>query len=157
MMNRQYNTLEILKLAISMEQEGVEFYETYAKKAEGGMKDELLRLAADERKHEATFKKMYQRLEEQEGVDELDYLFSEEVDQFFRSFSSGTAFSREQTKPRNIQEVFEIGIATEKITIQLYEGLLTHANEETAPILERLIKEEKAHQKILERHLAQIG
>ena len=96
-------------------------------------------------------------MEEQMKAEEGYYLFSEEVDQFFRSFSSGTAFTREQTKPRNIQEVFEIGIATEKITIQLYEGLPTHANEETAPILERLIKEEKAHQKILERHLAQIG
>ena len=156
-MEKNYNASEILKLAISMEQEGAEFYETYAKKAEIGMKEEFLRLAADERKHEATFKKMYDRIEETAKDGSTDYLFSEQVNDFFRSFAAGKGFSREQAKPRNLQEVFEIGIATEKITIQLYEGILSYANEETAPILERLIAEEKAHQKILERHLAQIG
>ncbi|NLL71133.1 MAG: ferritin family protein [Epulopiscium sp.] len=156
-MRGQYSGLEILKLAISMEQEGVQFYQSYAQKAEGEMKQELLRLAEDEKKHEDTFKKMYQRLEEQYSTENGDYLFLEEVDQLFRSLAAEKGFAREQKELGSTKEVLETGIETEKTTIQLYEKMLEYANEETKQILKRLIKEEKSHQHILERHLAQLG
>ncbi|NLP45696.1 MAG: ferritin family protein [Epulopiscium sp.] len=155
-MKSLYSGLELLKLAISMEKEGVDFYRSYAQKAEGSIKKELLQLAEEEHQHELIFKKMYQCLEAQYTEGTGDYLFMEEIDQFFRSYATGKGFNREKKELSTIKEVLETGIQTEKITIQLYEDMLEYANEETKEILERLVKEEKNHKKALEKRLAQL-
>ncbi|NLK98493.1 MAG: ferritin family protein [Epulopiscium sp.] len=137
-----YSYREILKLAISMEEEGIKFYEGLAQKTTGEIKEGLLSLADDEKRHKKIFVKWYKNSNEEQGD---DYLFEESVDLFFHNYAKNKGFERREAVPDSLEEAIDLGIETEKITIEYYKSLLEHAKSPVAEILKKLIAEEEGH------------
>ncbi|WP_105618705.1 ferritin-like domain-containing protein [Vallitalea okinawensis] len=140
---------EILRFAISIEEEGVGFYNKYSELAKGEVKELMLKLANDEIAHAEVFQKMY---EEFAGHD--DYLFTEEVDQYFHSYANHVGFSRRKQELHSIEEALAVAIETEKITTDFYKGLIDKTKDEKLrEVLVRLVEEESDHGDILQLHL----
>ncbi|KAE9635474.1 hypothetical protein GND95_04835 [Defluviitalea raffinosedens] len=136
-----YNSKEILKLAISMEEEGVQFYEALAQKTKGEVKEGLLSLAEDEKRHKKIFTKWYEDFDKEED----DYLFEESVDLFFRNYAKAKGFEKRASVPDSLEEAIDTGMETEKITIEYYKSLLDHVKSPADEILKKLIAEEEGH------------
>lgn len=144
---------EVLQLAIDLEEAGTEFYQKWAKKAKGNVKTTLEKLAQDEIKHAIYFKGLYDELE---AKPELDYLFDDEVNAYFKGYAASAAFSREQVKLDTVKDAVEEGIVTEQKSIDYYEFLSKYSKEATKEMLATIIKEEKGHLVILEKLLAEV-
>lgn len=144
----KFSGAEVLQLAISMEEEGVKFYEKYAAMADIELKGILLGMAEDERQHAKVFQDMYKELEI--SPEESDYLFNDSSQEFFNSYAKSEGFNRNMAPIDSVRDAIKIGAETEKITIQYYKSLLPHVNDSVKAILNRLIKEEEVHQKRLE-------
>lgn len=151
MENQLFSVLEVLKIAISLEEDGVKFYNEFAEKAEGETKEILLKLAKDEEQHTSVFQAMYNKLEDVNKID--DYLFSEEIDAFFHSYVKDVAFQNILKENSTVEQAISFAINTEKESIEYYEKLLEYAHKDVKEVLERLIEEEKKHKKILENCL----
>ena len=78
-----FNGLEMLKIAILMEEEGKAFYTNGAKYITGKTRDFLLATAGQELIHKEKFTKLYNDLSSKKDVD-YDYLFDAEVCLFKR-------------------------------------------------------------------------
>lgn len=150
-MKPKFSGAEVIQLAISIEEEGVKFYEKYAQLADVELKEILLSMADDEREHVIVFKDMYQQLEVAE--DEEAYLFSDSVQEFFASYAKNEGFNREHAPIDSVRDALKLALETEKITVQYYQSLLEFASTEVQVVLNRLIEEEKKHQKRLEELL----
>lgn len=150
-MDPKFSVAEVIQLAISMEEEGVKYYEKYAAMADVELKEILLGMAEDERQHAKVFQEMYKDLEISEY--EEDYLFSANVQDFFASYAKNEGFSRDMPPIDSVRDAIKIGAETEKVTIAYYKSLLEFANEDVTKILVRLIEEEEKHQKRLEELL----
>lgn len=150
-MKPRFSGAEVIQLAISMEEEGVHFYEKYAEMADVELKELLLGMAEDERQHAKIFRDMYKELEVNEY--EEDYLFSVDVQDFFATYAKREGFNRDMTPIDSVRDAIKVGAETEKVTIAYYRSLLEFASDEVKAILERLIDEEVKHQKRLEELL----
>ncbi|NLM13712.1 MAG: ferritin family protein [Epulopiscium sp.] len=148
-----YSTKEILKFAISMEEEGVKFYEALAQKTKGEVREGLLSLADDEKRHKKIFSKWYEDADQEEAD---EYLFEETVDLFFRNYAKAKGFEKRESIPDSLEEAIDIGIETEKITIEYYKGLLEHIKSSAAEVLKKLIAEEEGHYNKLNSYKANI-
>lgn len=142
-MQPSFTPLEVLNFAISMEEEGIKFYEKFAKDAKGETKALFLKLADDERQHAAYFTKLYK--DAQADNEAFDYLFDAEVNDFFHSYARSEGFNRDSKVITSIEEAIQEGIDTERITIDYYKQLLPFATETTKKALLGLIKEEEDH------------
>ncbi len=139
---------EVLQLAIHLEEEGQKFYESYAEKASGQVKDAFKGLALDELKHARFFKSLYYDLKEKPG---MDYLFEEEVEATFKEYAVSAALTRETAKVETVKEAIEEAIVTEQRSIDYYEYLYKVALDETKETLKTIIDEEKKHKVVLEK------
>ncbi|WZL80033.1 ferritin family protein [Vallitaleaceae bacterium 9-2] len=147
-MQPKFTGAEVLQLAISMEEEGVKFYEKYATMADLELKEILLGMAEDEKEHAKVFKSMYNEL----NVDasQEDYLFSDQVQEFFASYAKNEGFNRSQAPIDSVRDALKIGAETERVTINYYVNLLEFANDKVKEVLNRIIKEEEKHLERLE-------
>lgn len=143
---------EVLQLAINLEEEGIKFYEKWAGQAKGNVKEIFEKLAADEKKHAVYFKGLYDNLK---NKPEVDYLFEEEVTDYFKAYANSAAFNRKQVKLDSVKDAVEEGIITEKNSIEYYQFLYKHSKESTKEMLEIIIKEEQGHLAILEKLLSE--
>lgn len=137
-----YSYKEILKLAISMEEEGILFYEALAQRTKGEVKEGLLSLAEDEKRHKEVFLRWYQDTDKEQGE---DYLFEESVDLFFHNYAKSKGFEKRESVPDSLEEAIDIGIETEKITIEYYKSLLEYMKSPVVEVLKKLIAEEEGH------------
>lgn len=142
-MKPSFTSLEVLNFAISLEEEGIKFYEKFAKKAKGETRELFLKLADDERSHAAYFTKLYK--EAQESQEAYDYLFDGDVSDFFHSYAKSEAFSTDPKKVETVLEAIQEGIDTEALTIDFYKQLMPYVNEETQKTLKMLVVEEEDH------------
>jgi len=150
-MKPKFSGAEVIQLAISMEEEGVKFYEKYAAMADFELKEILLGMAEDERQHAIIFRDMYKELEVNEH--EEDYLFNDNVQEFFASYAKSEGFSRGESTIDSVRDAIKIAVETELVTIQYYESLLEFASDDVKKVLVRLIEEENKHQKRLKELL----
>lgn len=150
-MEPSFTPLEIFSFAISLEEEGVKFYEKFAKIAKGETKELFLKLADDERQHAAYFTKLYK--DAQAENETFDYLFDEHVNDFFHAYAKSTGFNRDEQEITTVLEAIVEGIRTEQITIDYYKNLLTFATDATKDALLRLIREEEDHLERLQKLL----
>lgn len=141
---------EVLQLAIHLEEEGQKFYQKYANKATGTIKEALIGLAQDEIKHASYFKSLYYDLKEKPGV---DYLFEEEVTKYFKDYAASAAFNRDDKPVNTVKEAIEMGIITEKNSIDYYEYLLKYSSGEASEMIKVIIDEEISHLDTLEKLL----
>lgn len=144
---------EVLQLAIDLEEEGTKFYEKWASKAKGNVKETLEKLAKDEIKHAVYFQGLFDGLKDKP---EIDYLFDEEVTAYFKGYAASAAFSREQIRLDTVKDAVAEGIITEKKSIDYYEFLSKYSKEATQKMLATIIKEEQGHLVILEKLLSEV-
>ena len=146
-MKPKFSGAEVIQFAISLEEEGVKFYEKYAALADDNLKGILLGLAEDERQHAKVFKDMYKTLEISES--EEDYLFSDSVQDYFATHAKSEGFDREVKEVDSVREAIKVAIETEDVTVAYYKSLLEYAKEDVKKVLLRLIEEEEGHSKRL--------
>ena len=143
-MDQTLNVLELLTFAISIEEQGVKFYEDLAALNEAeDVKKFMIKLANDEKQHAAVFQKIYDEVSKDENV--YDYLYDENVNAIFNDYAKYTAFNREVMEDHSVNEAIKVAVETEKITMAYYQTMLQYAKPKLVPILERLIKEESGH------------
>jgi len=150
-MKPKFSGAEVIQFAISLEEEGVKFYEKYAAMADENLKGILLGMAEDERQHAKVFRDMYNDLNISES--EEDYLFSDSVQDFFATHAKSEGFGREIKDFETVRDAIKVAAETEKVTIDYYTSLLEYASEDVIKVLNRLIAEETVHQKRLEELL----
>ena len=148
MVLKYLNDDEILKVAVNLEQDGVEFYKKCVSlsKVEKA-KSMFLFLAGEEEKHFAYFKKLDQHIEYMKfRPGEID----EEISMYLRSLIDTGVFSNKFTDHdwENFTDkmAVEFGINIEKYSILFYSGVLKITeNEDSVRALTKIIEEEKRH------------
>ncbi|BCZ46031.1 ferritin [Clostridium gelidum] len=147
-MANTFNGLEMLKIAILMEEEGRDFYTNGAKYTTGKLKDFLLATAGQEFIHKEKFLTLYNNLASKKD-ENYDYLFDAEVTSYLKSLIDNKVFNKE-TPPedafKDYKTAIEYAIKSEQLTVEvytkMYEGIVEG---EVKELLSTLIDEEKTH------------
>lgn len=139
---------EVLEVAIEIEANGSDFYESIAKLTrDSKVWDTYTYLAGEEREHESTFKSMLGRLE---GYNPPQNYPGEHY-KYIKGLADTSIFTGKRARAALTQqtishnEVLELGIGFEKDSILLYSemrDLVPHADQE---ILDTVIDSEKDH------------
>ncbi|MGM0369235.1 MAG: ferritin-like domain-containing protein [Bacillota bacterium] len=150
-MNIQFNSLEILKMAISVEEDGEQFYQKcVAANSEPEVKKIFSKLAQQEREHQKYFKKLLKDFDEADSSVSRDYLYQEITSDYLKSLVDNQVFPDDEQATdeiaANLAEAIEIGIKAEKNSILLYQELVdTEKDPQTIKALKKLVEEEKEH------------
>ncbi|AGB40766.1 hypothetical protein Halha_0795 [Halobacteroides halobius DSM 5150] len=150
-MDIQLNGLEILKMAMNIEQQGKEFYQRCAKvNSKPKVKKLFTQLKDDEEEHYQYFKRLLNNLNEEDKSLSKDYLYNEEVSGYLRSLVDSKVFPEDEKVideiAHNLEEALKIGIKAEKNSLLLYQELIqVEENSNAIKALEKLILEEKRH------------
>lgn len=154
-----FNDGEALKIAVNIEEEGLEFYSTLAKSAKDTkVKDVFSRLASDEKDHLALFQKAYLEvtsLANPSGSPE-EYM----GDLYLKYLIDTGVFSRKGEARKLAQEIktdadaLKIGIQAEKDSILYYSEAAKNTRHMSGKIaFAQLANEEKKHLKLLMEQL----
>lgn len=143
-----FNGLEMFKIAILMEEEGMAFYSNGAKHTTGKLKDFLTATAGQEFLHREKFLTLYNNLADKKD-ENYDYLFDEEVTAYLRSLIENKVFDK-KTPPedafKNLKDSISYAIKSEQLTVEVYTKMYEGVKEgEVKDLLQELIAEEKSH------------
>jgi len=148
LMTNTFDGLEMLKIAILMEEEGRTFYTNGAKYTTGKLKDFLLATAGQEFLHGEKFLALYNELSSKKDAN-YDYLFDPEVTSYLKSLIDNKVFDKiapPEDAFKDMKSAIEYAIKSEQLTVEvytkMYEGIV---DGETKQLLNVLIDEEKSH------------
>lgn len=154
-----FNDAEALKIAMDIEEEGMEFYSLLMKSAKDDKaKDIFSKLASAEKKHLALFQEMYSKITSPSNPSQgcEDYT----ADLYLKDLVETGVFTKKGEARRLAAEIktdidaLKIGIQAEKDSILYYtEAAKNTRHEEGKQAFEQLTGEEKKHLKILAKHL----
>ncbi|BBO15794.1 conserved hypothetical protein [Candidatus Brocadia pituitae] len=154
-----FNDAEALKIAMNIEEEGLEFYSLLMKSAKDDKaRDIFSKLASAEKKHLALFQEMYSKITSPsnpvQGCE--DYT----VDLYLKDLVETGIFTKKGEAKRLATEIktdvdaLKIGIQAEKDSILYYtEAAKNTRLEGGKKAFEQLTDEEKKHLKLLAEHL----
>lgn len=160
MLQANFNDLEVLKIAMSMEDEGMEFYNKTAEKASGEVKDFLLHAAAQEKVHKEKFLKLYSELVEKLGnIDDI-YLFEEETSAYLRALIENEVFNKKDNSnevSQSLKAAIDSAVKAESRTVAMYTKMYEGSKyQEVKEVLAVLIEEEKDHVKYFSKFYEQL-
>lgn len=154
---------EVVRVAVNMEEQGLEFYTEMAKKAGSSETTEIfLQLARDEKEHVKVFRVL---LEGSSGGDKLWTSSPDEereIDGYLRSLIQLQTFGDKETvdvKNRDLspEEALRFAIHAEKDAIVYYGGVAQCAGSESSKeIFNRIAGEERSHLMILTKRLMEL-
>ncbi len=158
MIEGNFSGLEVIKMAISMEEEGFTYYTNGAKHTNGELKDFLLQAAAQEKNHKEKFLTLYNNLAEKKETTEEDYLFDPDVSAYLKALVENQVFDKKaqlEDAFKDIKIAATNALKAEETTVALYSKMVEGAKyDDMREMLSILIEEEKAHalyfKKILE-------
>lgn len=160
MSSNTFNGLEMLKIAILMEEEGRNFYTNGAKYATGKIKDFLLVAAGQEFIHKEQFSKLYDDLSKRSDVN-FEYLFDPEVTAYLKALIEDKVFDKKEQPEdtfKDLKFAIDYAIKSEKLTVEVYTKMYDGITEgEVKDLLHKLIEEEKAHVDYFTKLLNEIG
>lgn len=143
-----FSASEIVTMAVEIEKNGMAFYNALAARSKNEKAKEIYTvLAAEEVKHQVTFKKILKNLKELE----LSAAEEEEYNNYLGALTSSRVFRSDVDLEALLAEAdTEIGainmaIDAEKDSILFYYELLGQAISENSEAIEQVIKEEKTH------------
>ena len=143
-----FSASEIVTMAVEIEKNGMAFYNALAARSKNEKAKEIYTvLAAEEVKHQVTFKKILKDLKELE----LTASEEEEYNNYLGALTSSRVFRSDVDLEELLAEAdTEIGainmaIDAEKDSILFYYELLGQAISENSGAIEQVIKEEKTH------------
>lgn len=154
-----FSGIEILKIAILMEDEGYMFYKNGAGNTTGELKEFLLSCANQELSHKEKFEELYNKLEAKDEASS-EYLYSDEVSAYLRSLIENQVFKKDEdfkdafidTKTA-VKNAYDTEVRTIDVYTVLYEGI---TDQETKKIISLIIDEEKAHAAFFENLIKHI-
>ncbi len=149
MIEGNFSGLEIIKMAISMEEEGMAYYTNGAKYTDSELKDFLLQAAAQEKIHKEKFLTLYNNLAEKKENMEEDYLFDSDVSAYLKALVENQVFDKKAQPEdafKDIKSAAANALKAEETTVALYSKMLEGAKyNDMKEMLSILIAEEKAH------------
>jgi rubrerythrin len=148
-MSNNFSGLEMLKIAMLMEDEGSRFYSEGAKNAAGEVRDFLLASAKQELAHKAAFSKMYDELSSGKG-EAYEYLFEPEVASYLRSLIENQVFDNGGESNRDAFKDMKAAAAesarAEQRTVDVYQKMYEGITDpEARAVMKKIIDEEIAH------------
>lgn len=145
---RVFNGYDVLQFAIRIEENGEAFYrETASMMADNEVKELFVRLAGEEINHKEVFEGMLAQLREYRPAETYDgeYLT------YLTSYIDGKAIFKdhpkipEMAKVRDREAALDFAIQREVDSILYYEEMKKFAGEKHAPVIDRIIAEERKH------------
>nr|WP_300094788.1 ferritin family protein [Sedimentibacter sp.] len=143
-----FSGLEMLKVAMLMEEEGYNFYRNGANNTTGKTKEFLLAAASQEFFHKEKFAQLYDELSKGNEANS-EYLYDDEVTKYLRTLIENQVFNKKD-EPKDAFKDFEAAVLsslkTEELTVtvynEMYKGITYDAAKE---VMSRIIEEEKQH------------
>lgn len=139
---------EIIEIALQMEESGMLFYEKACSIAKGDkLKDTLIYLAQEEKKHLQEFDKLSENLKHQFVPNER---YVGEYGDYVKSLVNSHIFKLTEVEDlikgiKDDQDILRFAIGFEKDSIAIFQEFKNAANKAGADILEKLIHEERGH------------
>ena len=157
-----FNDGEALKIAMNIEEEGLEFYSVLEKNTKDPQTKEIFsKLASAEKKHFVTFQKAY--LETTSGVSAPQSCEDYTVDLYLKYLVDTGIFTRKGDAKKIAGEIksdidaLKVGIQAEKDSILYYtEAAKITRNNTGKKAFEQLVNEEKTHLKFLAEHMQKL-
>ncbi|HHT9137860.1 MAG TPA: ferritin-like domain-containing protein [Candidatus Wunengus sp. YC60] len=154
-----FNDAEALKIAVNIEEEGLEFYSTLTKNArDHKVKEVFSKLASDEKEHLARFQKAY--LELTAPTNPVQSCEDYTVDLYLKYLVDTGIFTKKGEARRLAAEIktdadaLKIGIQAEKDSILYYAEAANNTKYPAGKMaFEQLANEEKKHLKLLAEQL----
>lgn len=146
-MSNSFSSIEMLKIAVLMEDEGYNFYKEGIKNTSGEVKEFLTNAAEQELIHKERFSKLYDEMSA--GMkEEAEYLFDNEVTQYLNGLIENQVFNKKADIDafKDLKSALENSLKTEELTVKVYTELYKGINhEEGKAMMNRIIDEEKQH------------
>jgi len=143
-----FSASEIITMAVEIEKNGMAFYNALAARSKNEKAREMYTvLAAEEVRHQVTFKKMLNELKELE----LSASEEEEYNSYLGALTSSRVFRSDVDMEELLAgadteiAAIDMAIDAEKDSILFYYELLGQALSENSEAIESVIREEKAH------------
>ncbi|HBC95212.1 MAG TPA: rubrerythrin family protein [Clostridium sp.] len=148
MANGSFSILEMLKIAILMEEEGYKFYTNGIKHTTGKVQKFLKVAAGQEFVHREKFQKLYDKISRNKQI-ESEYLLDSEVSGYLRGLIEDRVFDKtEQPEDafKDLKTAIQHAIETERLTVQVYSHMYNGISKKDAKdMLSVILKEEKSH------------
>jgi rubrerythrin len=149
MSTNTFNGLEMLKIAMIMEDEGREFYTEGAKNTVGDVREFLLGAAAQELGHKEIFSKMYDDLASKKS-DSYEYMFEADVTGYLKGLIENQVFDKKEAPNKDafkdMKSALEASAKTEERTVEIYKKMYEGiTNPEAKEIMKKIIDEEVEH------------
>jgi len=159
MTNTSFSGLEMLKIAILMEEDGYNFYINGANHTTGKTKEFLLLAAGQEFIHKEKFAKLFTKLSAGSEIDS-NYLFDIEVTKYLKNLIENQVFDKkEQPKEAfiDLKAALTHALKSEELTISIYTQMYEAVSKnDFTGILETIIEEEKSHAAYFSKLLQEI-
>jgi len=147
-MSNSFSGLEMLKIAILMEDEGYNFYKNGIENTSGEVKKFLLNAAEQESMHKENFSKLYDEMSAGKE-EESEYLFDNEVAKFLGGLIENQVFDKKAKQKdafKDLKSAVKNSLNTEELTVKIYTELYKGIkHEEAKEIMTKIIEEEKQH------------
>lgn len=155
-MDKQIQLIDILRMALTMEKRGYDFYTAFAAAVqEERVKQLALRLAGDEKDHKEIFAKIIAEYNEDNKLDEdLSYLDAIQKGSIFPDISKIKELAE---KADSFKDLLSIAIEAEKEAILLFHELTARIRSpKINKILYKLLEEEEMHLVELRSYLEEL-
>jgi rubrerythrin len=146
-MPNTFSGVEMLKIAILLEEEGADYYQKGAKNTTGEVSKFLLSAADQELSHKAMFTKLYDDMAS-DRREESEYLFDEEVTKYLGGLTENQIFSKDDNPDafKDLITAVKASLKKEELTVKIYSELYKGVKDEGAKeVMNRIINEEKHH------------
>lgn len=148
-----FSDLEGLRIAISIEASGRDFYQQACDQATDESHKNLFKLLkSEEVVHYETFSKIFQKVSENKEAGSEEYLFDEETSRYLTVLAEGHIFPTAKNaivkiaEATTIVEILRMAIQAEKDSILFYDELATHSKFPEAKKIFMVLKaEEQTH------------
>ncbi|WP_291636902.1 ferritin family protein [Clostridium sp.] len=159
MTDNTFSGIEMLKIAMQMEDEGYNFYMDGASHAQGKTKEFLLLTAGQEFVHREKFKKLFDELRNNKEIDS-EYIFNPDVTKYLSNLIENQVFNKEE-KPRDaftdLKSTLTYALKMEELAIVVYTKMYENISEkEATTIVFSILEEEKAHAAYFSKLLQEI-
>lgn len=159
MTNTTFSGLEMLKIAILMEEEGYNFYNNGANYTTGKTKEFLLAAAGQEFIHKERFTKLFTELSTSNEL-ESTYLYDLEVTKYLRNLIENQVFNKKEQPEdafKDLKAALTYSLKTEELTISIYTQMYEKVSQnDFTGILSIILEEEKAHAAYFSKLLQEI-
>lgn len=149
-MQKLFSDLEGLRIAMSIEERGRDFYrKAYDNARKEEHKAVFMLLMNEEIHHYEIFANLFEQLKQNKTAHTEDYMFDPEISRYLTVLAEGHVFPGKPHKEVNftsITEILETAIQAEKDSVLFYDELARHAKFEDARLVFTKLKaEEQTH------------